>query len=555
MTTDATWLIITSPTALSGTGDLTLSVTYPPNVGSSRTEHVTVTFTNPATNYHGSPETFTFQQWGPDAGITSSGNLGGKVGAPYSLRYSVVDGFPPISFNPSNTCSPGELPSGDTATGIPPGLTFGAPGLLSGTPTAAGTFTWCVGAYDAIGSFQSYWIAIIQPATSAAPISIGGPNVLSLILGSPASISYSASGGTPPYTMTVSSGSLPPGLTINGLTIAGTPAQLGNYSFTLKFSDITGNATTFPVNLQIVPGTGSGALTASGPTAPTLTVGTATSLAYSVSGGTPPYSMTLASGSLPLGLSISGLSLTGTPTQPGTYPCVLKFNDSASNTATLGVTVQVQVGPVLTISPTVLNFAALPGGGALDPLPISVTTNGISIPFSLNVTTEDGAAWLSASAANHNFNTPATVTVSVQPAILSVGTYYGHVFVTAPGAIGSALEALVTIIVSSTPTVTLAPSSISVTSAPGTPAQINAFVSVFTTGSAPIQARVYEGANWLTLRQIGTTSPVTLVVQGQQTTPGTALGVIRIDTPNNTPSSVDIPVTAVALPPLPGPIS
>lgn len=52
------------------------------------------------------------------------------------------------------------------------------------------------------------------------------------------SASFSASGSSSsPYTFTVTAGSLPPGLTLSGSTLSGTPTTAGNYNFTLTASD------------------------------------------------------------------------------------------------------------------------------------------------------------------------------------------------------------------------------------------------------------------------------------------------------------------------------
>jgi hypothetical protein len=48
----------------------------------------------------------------------------------------------------------------------------------------------------------------------------------------------SAHGGTPPYTFAVTSGALPPGLTLSaGGRISGTPTKAGNFSFTVTVAD------------------------------------------------------------------------------------------------------------------------------------------------------------------------------------------------------------------------------------------------------------------------------------------------------------------------------
>jgi hypothetical protein len=82
---------------------------------------------------------------------------------------------------------------------------------------------------------------------------------------------------------------------------------------------------------------------------PQGTVGTAYSATLSATGGTPPYSWTLASGSLPPGLTLSSNgSITGTPTSPGDASFTVQVTDSGSPTPqvasqALSITVAVQV--------------------------------------------------------------------------------------------------------------------------------------------------------------------------------------------------------------------
>ena len=58
-----------------------------------------------------------------------------------------------------------------------------------------------------------------------------------------------ASGGTLPYTWSIISGSLPPGLTLNSTNgvISGTPIDMGVFSFTAKVED-AGNPPSLLVN-------------------------------------------------------------------------------------------------------------------------------------------------------------------------------------------------------------------------------------------------------------------------------------------------------------------
>jgi hypothetical protein len=53
----------------------------------------------------------------------------------------------------------------------------------------------------------------------------------------------SCTGGVKPYTFSVSSGSLPPGLALNSATgaITGTPTTAGTFSFTISVVDLSAN--------------------------------------------------------------------------------------------------------------------------------------------------------------------------------------------------------------------------------------------------------------------------------------------------------------------------
>ena len=79
----------------------------------------------------------------------------------------------------------------------------------------------------------------------------------SATVGAPYSGGITVSGGTPPYTLSISSGSLPPGLSFSATTgtISGTPTSSGSFSFTVLATDASGQA---PVSamaaLLVTPG-------------------------------------------------------------------------------------------------------------------------------------------------------------------------------------------------------------------------------------------------------------------------------------------------------------
>jgi hypothetical protein len=124
---------------------------------------------------------------------------------------------------------------------LPPGLTLSASGLLTGTPTAAGTSTFTVQVSDDALSIAkaSFTITVSVPAiTTISPL-------LQATVGLNYSQTLSASGGALHYTWTISSGTLPPGLSLSSAgVITGTPTAEGTANFTLKLTDAAGNTTT-----------------------------------------------------------------------------------------------------------------------------------------------------------------------------------------------------------------------------------------------------------------------------------------------------------------------
>jgi hypothetical protein len=84
-----------------------------------------------------------------------------------------------------------------------------------------------------------------------APISLTYDN-LPGVVGTPYSDSLVAAGGTPPYVLyELISGSLPPGLTLTGPLIHGTPTTPGTYPFTARVTDSVGGTATVIASITI----------------------------------------------------------------------------------------------------------------------------------------------------------------------------------------------------------------------------------------------------------------------------------------------------------------
>lgn len=141
----------------------------------------------------------------------------------------------------------------DVASGVfPPGLTLGTDGVVQGTPTTAGTFRFNARVWDAAGEDASRVEEITvsaavasttPPPTSSSPLVITSA---SPFLNGTVGTAYPpqfirASGGTAPYTWSVSSGAIPPGFTFSSDGVLnGTPTTAGSYLFTTQVRDAAG---------------------------------------------------------------------------------------------------------------------------------------------------------------------------------------------------------------------------------------------------------------------------------------------------------------------------
>ncbi len=92
------------------------------------------------------------------------------------------------------------------------------------------------------------------PVPTAAPISIvTASNLPGAATGDPYSVTLQASGGTPPYTWSLTAGALPAGLTLDGSagTISGTPSERGTFNFTIQVADSQSVTTTKDFTLTV----------------------------------------------------------------------------------------------------------------------------------------------------------------------------------------------------------------------------------------------------------------------------------------------------------------
>jgi uncharacterized repeat protein (TIGR01451 family) len=158
-------------------------------------------------------------------------------------------------------------------------------------------------------------------------------------VGTPYSSALTVNGGVAPYTFSIVSGTLPPGLMLdtNSGAITGTPTAAGTFPYVAKVVDSAGRtADTTALNCGITV-TSSLSLACAGGTGQ---VGVPYSSAVVASGGTQPYtSFAIIGGSLPPGLSLNPLTgaITGIPTMAGTFPYTAQVTDSSGGTVNTAV--------------------------------------------------------------------------------------------------------------------------------------------------------------------------------------------------------------------------
>jgi hypothetical protein len=138
---------------------------------------------------------------------------------------------------------------------------------------------------------------------------------------------FTATGGTTPYTWSILNGALPAGITLNsnGL-ISGIPTETGSFNLTVQMIDAGDLTSTKSLSLTIDPSP----ITI---TTSSQLPGAVKSLAYiqtlNATGGLAPSSWSLFSGLLPVGLSLnSNGTITGTPTTPGVATFTALLTDS-----------------------------------------------------------------------------------------------------------------------------------------------------------------------------------------------------------------------------------
>lgn len=228
------------------------------------------------------------------SGITYSGNFGAGVFSGNWTGYIPAGGSHPVTI----TFTPAAVTSYSGTLGVNSDASSGASSIaISGNGTGPPTIV------------------------TASPLPLGAE-------GRFYSTSFTATGGTTPYTWQVASGNSD-GLSFNGNALSGTPTSATTNSFKVK---VTGNNSLSSTNTFTLPIETPPTITTSSQLSGT--VGISYSQTFPATGGTQPYTWAWVSGNLPTGLSFSGNVVSGTPKQAITDNFLIKVTDAAGISTT-----------------------------------------------------------------------------------------------------------------------------------------------------------------------------------------------------------------------------
>ncbi len=260
---------------------------------------------------------------------------------------SLPDGYLTTAYSAPGLAATGGSGTGyvwTNTTAMPSGLLLSSAGVITGTPTAAGTTSVTFKVTDSAAATATKVISI----TVYAKPSISTMSLAAGVTGTAYTATVAATGGKTAYVWSVSVGSLPAGLTIAQATgvISGTPTAAGTSNFTVQVADANGVTTTKALSIVV-------ANPALSITTTTLADGYLTTAysapALAATGGSGTGYVWTNTTAMPAGLTLStGGVITGIPTASGTTSVTFKVTDSAAATATKAISIVVYALPAIT---------------------------------------------------------------------------------------------------------------------------------------------------------------------------------------------------------------
>ncbi len=249
-----TWSLASGPLptglSLSSTG----AITGDPTVSGTSTFTVQVTDSSAAPEGPASAQAQFSLAVVTVVNISTTSLPAGSEGITYLAGIDASGGTPPYGWS--------------LATGsLPPGLTMQpSSGVISGSPTSQGTFTFTVAAKDSSPTAQTQAQSLTIAIGAPGPLAITTSSLLDAAVNTPYNAMVVAMGGTPPYTWSIATGALPTSVSLNPSTgaISGTPSSTGTASFTVMVTDSSSTPVSQMQGLSLVVDNPAEACTSSG---------------------------------------------------------------------------------------------------------------------------------------------------------------------------------------------------------------------------------------------------------------------------------------------------
>ncbi len=289
-------------------------------------------------------------------------------------------------------------------------------GVISGTPVQTGTSTFQVVVADDSTGARS----LSDPVSlSVVPLlKMPGTALANGFTGVVYAKYMTPTGGLAPYSVTVQSGQLPPGLFLQSNLLIGIPTRAGTYPFTLKVTDSSSpkQVLSIPTSIQINP-----PVNITTTTVPQAVAGSPYAFQLAVTPVNSAQTWTMLSGALPSGISLSpGGRLSGTPQSSGTASFTVLVTDRSAqpfqaDTQALALTVVSSLSAAKPTLPAATQgkafSASLSATGGMSPY--TWTTSG-QLPPGVSLASSGVFSGTPSAAGTYNFT--ATVTDTGTPA-------------------------------------------------------------------------------------------------------------------------------------------
>ena len=264
-----------------------------------------------------------------------------EVGVPFSRALVVTGGTGPFTWSAIGNVVPGFSLNPST-------------GVVSGTPTTAGSYPMTITVRDSTGQSASQNISLFVAAL---------PSLTFTPPAGEAGAAYSAApvltGGTAPFSYSLSAGTLPAGLSLATSTgvISGNPTVTGSSAVTVRVVDQFGKSSTAAGTIVI-----GAAPSLANPALPTGDAEVAYRAQLVVSGGAAPFAWSIPTGNLPAGVTLDAATgvLSGTPSAGGSFPFTVRVVDGFGLSASQQLTLKIRAAASVTLGTSIASVS--PGG-------------------------------------------------------------------------------------------------------------------------------------------------------------------------------------------------